>query len=132
MSPGNVDLVRSIRVAWERRDFSSADWAHPDIEFAFAGGAPGSWTGRAGMAKAMRDFLSTRDEFRSEASAYGALDDERVLMLIHWGGRGKTSGVQLGQVLTKGAELFHVRDSKVTRLVIYWDREHALELGLAP
>jgi ketosteroid isomerase-like protein len=26
----------------------------------------------------------------------------------------------------KGANLFHIRDGKVTRLVVYLDREHAL------
>jgi ketosteroid isomerase-like protein len=128
----NLDVVRSIRAAWERGDFSSADWAHPDIEFVFEGGpAPGSWTGLAGMAKTMRDFLSTWEEFRSEAEEYRKLDDEQVLVFARFGGRGKTSGVELGQVLTKGAELFQVREGRVTRLVIYWDRERAFaDLGL--
>ena len=26
----------------------------------------------------------------------------------------------------KGANLFHVRDGKVTKLVLYWNRENAL------
>jgi ketosteroid isomerase-like protein len=47
-------------------------------------------------------------------------------------GRGKASGLELGQVRTDAANLFHIRDGKVTRLVTYFDRTRALaDLGLA-
>jgi hypothetical protein len=57
----------------------------------------------------------------------------RVLAFLHHSGRGKTSGVELGQIGAKGAMLFQVREGKVTRIVAYLGREHALaDLGLEP
>lgn len=133
MSRENVDLVRSIFASWERGDVSSAEWAHPDIEFVTADGpAPGSSTGLAGMAEGMRYFLSAWADWRVEADQYRELDSERVLVLQHYSARGKASGLEVGQMWAKGANLFHVRNGKVTRLVCYFDRERAFaDLGLS-
>jgi ketosteroid isomerase-like protein len=130
---GNLDLVRSISAAWERGDYSSLEWAHPQIEFVLADlPASGSSTGMAAMEKNWFDFLDAWEGHRIEVDCYRELDSERILTLGHFSARCKTSGLEVGQVRTKGANLFHLREGKVTRLVIYFDRERALaDLGLA-
>jgi ketosteroid isomerase-like protein len=133
MSQENVEVVRSIYADWERGDFSATERLHPEIEFAMVGGpSPGTWTGLAGMSEATHEFLSAWKNLRAEPEEYRELDGERVLVLIHHRGRGKTSGLELGQMQTKNAALFHVRVGKVTRFVAYWDRQRALaDLGLS-
>jgi ketosteroid isomerase-like protein len=134
MASANVELVRSIYAAWECGDFSSTAWAHPEIEFVYVGGpSTGSWKGLPGMAEGFRDWFGAWEGVRVQAEEYRELDSERVLVLFRPSGRGKTSGVELGQMRARGASLFHIRDGKVTRLVNYLDREHALaDLRLAP
>jgi ketosteroid isomerase-like protein len=64
VASANLELVRSIYAAWQRGDYSSVEWADPEIEYVFADGPT--------------------------------------------------------------PNLLHIRDGKVTRLVIYFDRERAL------
>jgi hypothetical protein len=130
----NLDLVRSILAARERGDWSSAEWADPEIEIVFADGpAPGRWTGLAGWEEAWQDFFDAWEGYRLKADDYRELDEERVLVLVHASaGRGKISGVELGQHGGGGATLFHIRNGRVTRYVVYFSRERALaDLGLA-
>ena len=128
----NLDLVRSIYADWERGDFSGADWAHPEIEYVRAEGPEaGTWTGRAGMAKGARTYLDAWDERRFVAEEYRELDDERVLVFDDRSGRGRMNGLELAQMRTQSAHVFHVRGGEVTKLVIYLDRDRALaDLGL--
>jgi len=125
----NVELVRSIYAPMERGDFSHADWAHPEIECVMVGGPePGSGSGLAAMATGWGEVLGAWEDFRVEVDDYREVDDERLLALIRFSGRGKTSGLEIA---TKGAALFQLHDGKVDRIVHYWDRDRALaELGL--
>ena len=131
----NLDLVRSIFAEWERGDYSSGEWAHSDMELVIADGTtPGHWRGLSVCAAAWRDLLSAWEGMHSDAEQYLELDNERVLVLAHFSGHGKRSGLDLEQITGsgRGAALFHVRDRKVTRHVVYLDRERALaDLGLA-
>jgi ketosteroid isomerase-like protein len=129
----NLDLVRSIYASWERGDFSHVEWAHPDIEWNAVGGllSAGSTRGLPAMGRRWRDFMLEWTDFRAEAEDYRELDDERVLALHIFTGRGKTSGVEVGQTGSKGACLLHIVDGKVTKLLLYSARDRALaDLGL--
>jgi hypothetical protein len=90
----NLDLVRSIYADWERGNFSSAEWACPDIEFEIVGGPdPGRWTGLAGMADGWRQWLAAWDSYQAKAEEFRELDAARVLVLGRMRGSGRTSGV---------------------------------------
>src|SRR3954447_15117755 len=94
----DVDLVRSLFAAWERGDWSSTDWADPEIEFVIAEGPDArSLTGLRAMVGAWREFLNAWTEYGVRADDIRELGDGRVLVILHAVGSGKTSGVQLGE-----------------------------------
>src|SRR5437588_4245866 len=114
----NVELVRSIFAAWERGDYSSTEWAHPEIEYVIADGpVPGTWNGLAGLAPGFRGFLRAWAELRMNAESYRGLDGERILVFVRFSGRGKLSGLDIEQTRAQGAYLFHVVSGRVTRFV---------------
>ena len=128
----NLDLVHSILGAWEHGDFSSAAWADPNIEFVLADGPDHEASSGLGrMAEAWRDTLRIWEGYRTTADEVRELDSDRVLVLVRYGGRGKTSGLETERLGQQGAALFHVADGQVTRLVAYLSSARALtDLGL--
>jgi ketosteroid isomerase-like protein len=128
-APSNLNIVRSISSAWERGDYSSVEWADSDFEFVIADGPEaGQRTGRAGLAPSLREFRNAWDHYRARVEEYREVDDG-VLVLTYATGRGKASGLEIGE---RRANLFHLRGGKVTSLVVYWDRARALaDAGLA-
>jgi ketosteroid isomerase-like protein len=72
----NLDLVRSIFAAWDRGDFSSAEWAHPEIEYVRADGPHARrTTGMARMAEGWREVLGAWKDVRTEVEEYRELND---------------------------------------------------------
>jgi ketosteroid isomerase-like protein len=139
MGSANLDLVRSIYADWERGDFSSAEWADPDVEFVHADMGmfvPEGSKGLAAMAEPARARIEVVEDLRTQAEEYRELDDRRVLVLDRTSGRMKHSGIAFGgstSLPSVGAHLFDVRAGKVTKLVAYANRDRAFaDLGLAP
>jgi len=133
----NLDLVRSMYTAFERGDFTNADWADPEVEYVIAEGPePRTFRGLAGLAEAMRNLFGDFEDVGAEAEDYRELDACHVLVLGRGFGRGTRSGVYASPdspFSYKFAEVFEVHGGKVTRIVVYYDRDRALaDLGLAP
>jgi ketosteroid isomerase-like protein len=133
MSQENVELLQSILARWERGDYSSTEWAHPEIEYSVADGPePGGGKGLIGLGQAWAAWLSAWEDLRIQVDEYRELDEERVLVLARKSGRGKQSGLEIDDMHAKGAVICYVRDDKVTRMVLYYDRANALaDLGLS-
>src|ERR1700680_5084884 len=140
MESANVDLTRRFIAAFNARHVDGLiAYSDPSVElhssFEVVGGGiyHGHWKGLAGMAEANRNFLDAWADLRQEAEEYRELDDERVLVLHRFVGRGKRSGLSVAQMQGAGAAMFQIRDGKVTGLVHYFDPVRALaDLGLAP
>ena len=134
MASANLDLVRSIYAATERGDYSSAEWADPDIEYVVADGPePGTLRGLTEMAIGLGQILSVWEGSRTTVDEYREIDHERVLVLLHHSGRSKTSGLELNALSTRGADIVFLGDGKVTKVVKYFNRGRAFaDLGLAP
>jgi ketosteroid isomerase-like protein len=132
MTAAHLDLVRSICAAWERGDWSSTELAHPDIEFVLADGpSPSPRTGVANMVTGWRDFLSAWEKARI-GHRLRELDDERVLVLLPRGAGGRADSIW-GELGSRGANVIHIRDRKVTRLFVYFELERAIaDLGVSP
>jgi ketosteroid isomerase-like protein len=132
-----LDVLRELQEAFEELSFEAE-------EFVVARGARSS---RSSMCEAVAEVVAsrsttasrtcgptvtTRKGLRVEAEACRQLDDERVLVLTRLSGRGKTSGIELGQMRSNGADVLEIRGGKVVRFLLYWNREHALaDLGLS-
>jgi ketosteroid isomerase-like protein len=124
----NGELVGAIYERWARGDFSDASWADPEIEFVLEDGpTPGTWRGARAMSSTWGEMLGAFQELRAEAEEIREIDAERVMVLTTNKGRGTSSGVELGPMGTRGANVFDIRDGKVVRLALYWNRDRCPE-----
>ena len=85
--------------------------------------AEGRWKGVKEMGEAWSTMLSAWHGLRTAVEEFFELDDGRVLVLLKNEGRGRESGIEIGEISARAANLFTIRDEKVTRLILYWDRD---------
>jgi len=131
-SAENLEVVRRIFREWESGEYSSSDWADPEIEFLIDTGLDRQRvTGVKAMAEAWGAFLDTWEGWHVRVEEFREIGQDRVLVLLEPAARAQGSGLEIGQMHTKGANVFHLRDRKVKKLHLYFDRERALaDLGM--
>jgi ketosteroid isomerase-like protein len=126
MTHDPTTVARDVYERWGRGDFGSVDWAHDDVELVLADGTEaGARRGLAALSRTWGEWLREWRDFRVEADEFVAIDDESVLVLTRFHGSGKRSAIAMEA--RPGASLLTVRGGRVVRLVLYTDREAALE-----
>jgi ketosteroid isomerase-like protein len=126
MSEENVEIVRALNEAFNRRDAAAAfRMFDPDVQAESHGALGGDreYHRHEGVLELMGTFWQSFENPRSEIEECIASGDD-VVLAVRIYGRGKASGVEVdtltGQVLT-------LRDGKVVRWRVFVTKEEALE-----
>jgi ketosteroid isomerase-like protein len=125
MSEENVEIVREMFDAWNRRDYAAAQEAFDpevEVEVRVESDIDGTYRGYDGLRKMLR-FWGAFATFRSDIEEVLVAGDE-VFITAHHYGRGKSSAVD---VETKNWQVFTMRDGRIGRYRIYGTRGQALE-----
>jgi ketosteroid isomerase-like protein len=127
MSQANVEIVRGVHEAFNRRDVDAilAVWDE-DAEFrpvmsALEGGV---YHGHEGLRRWMREVDQDWDVFEAHGEEYRDLGD-KVLALGRWHARGRASGIVLD--VQTAAWVARLRDGKVVWYRTFTDRDEAFE-----
>ena len=130
MSQENVEIVRRLWEAWERRD-TEAVLVHYDPAIVWEGGETGlggSYRGHEGVRQYFREWLDTFEGYDSKAETFIDAGD-KVVVGSRVRGRGKASGVEVGM---PGWQVYEVRDGLVIRVDFFQTEAEALEaVGLS-
>jgi ketosteroid isomerase-like protein len=125
MSEENVEIIRGMFDAWNRRDFAAAQaaWAPEiEIEMSVEGIIDGTYRGYDGLAEVMR-FWGAFAEFRSDIREARSVRD-KVFITVHHFGRGKSSGIEVDM---ENWQVFTLRNGQIVKYEVYADRQKALE-----
>lgn len=118
----NVEAVKDVYRRWEQGDFSSVDWAHPEIVFSIPGPDPDA-RGVESMAEVWFGFLQAYSDLSLRATEYFEGDDVVVTRQAFYG-KGRSSGIPVDDII--GGCVFELRDGKVVRFAGYTDLDDAL------
>jgi ketosteroid isomerase-like protein len=131
MSQENVEIVQRMYEAWNRSGGAPPlQWIDPAIEVEVPPGAltSGTYRGHAGFSEFLDSFWDAFKDHHIEIEECIPAGDD-VLLMVHYYGRGKASGVEVN---ARDSHVWTLRDGKAVRWRIVNTREEALEaVGLS-
>ena len=129
MSDENVEVVRRLTDVMDSEGFAAAfpvflEAAHPDVEWREDPAWPGaaSYRGVDQVRKVILDRMDTLDFDQRTEDLIPA--DDRVVALVRWRGRGRTSGAEAEVSM---AIVWTVREQAITKVEFFLDRAEALQ-----
>ena len=129
MSQENVEVVRRVIDVMDAEGFEAAlpvflEAAHPDVEWREDPAWPGAAHYR-GVEEVRQVILDRMDTLDFDQRTEDLIDaGDKVVALVRWVGRGKTSGAQ-GEMSM--AMVWTVREQAITSLEFFLDTAQALE-----
>ena len=121
----DLQLLRDAYADWGRGDFSRPYMWDPKVEFVVAGVESRTYTGPEGVREGWFDFLSAWKDFRVEGVEFiPAAREDLYVVLCHLSGRGQESDLPID---AETANTVVVRNGKIVRFELFWDRQEALE-----
>jgi steroid delta-isomerase-like uncharacterized protein len=127
MSQENVEIVLQAMDAWNREDIEALiPLSGPDVEFVsiFAGMEGRTYRGYDGLRRYFADMKDAWAEFHRDIEDVTDAGNNQVLVCFHLHGTARASGVPVDERVTT---VFHLRRGRLHRMVVYRDREEALE-----
>lgn len=123
MSGAHRALLEAMLAEWERGEFWNAEPYAEDVVFVVAGPDAAEYHGIDDLAVAWRDFLSAWDDLRIEAERIVRGEADAYALLFRLRARGKGSGVDIDAAV---ANVVRIRNGRIARTEMFWDREAAL------
>jgi ketosteroid isomerase-like protein len=134
MSREDVDVVRAVWDAWERRDTDAMfELYDPEIVWDQTRDGPGDlareYHGHDGVRQFFSEWMGSFESYQARALEFFDGDDA-VLVRVRQTGRGKLSGIEVE--IASGLQLYRVRDGRVVRIETHADADEAFRAaGLA-
>jgi ketosteroid isomerase-like protein len=119
----DLSLLEGLLGEWSKGEFWNAEPYAEDVVFVVSGPDGAEYHGIEGLTAAWRDFLSAWDDFRIETERVVRGKGDVYALLMRLQARGKGSGIDTDAQV---ANVVSMRDGRIARLEMFWDREAAL------